>query len=482
MKFYLLALVLCIGAVVAEENVLDLDIDTFDDAIKNNELIMVEFYAPWCGHCKSLAPEYEKAATELKDTPLKLAKVNADDEKNRPLATKYGVRGFPTLKFFRGTGEPKDYQGERKADALVAFMKKQALPAVSELKTVEEVEKFSGNDRVVVIGFFKSADSDEAKTFASVAEKMRDNFMFGAVNGQDEVAKKFEVEAPNVILFKKFDEGKNVLGASFDMLEEFVNKYSVPLIDEIGPNNYKTYVESGKPLAYLFVDLTVDGQMEEFTGKVKDLAKDTKAKMNWVYIDWAKYAKHSERLGLSGTKVPALAIEHDGAHFAFDEATDLTTESVSTWVNAYLDGKVDPTIKSEEIPESNDGPVKVVVAKQFDELVMDKSKDVLMEFYAPWCGHCKSLAPIYEKLGEQLKGVESVVVAKMDATANDVDPKYGVRGFPTLKLFKSGENEVVDYNGDRTLEDLAKFIHENAGTKFDLPAVKDDESSGKDEL
>lgn len=48
-------------------------------------------------------------------------------------------------------------------------------------------------------------------------------------------------------------------------------------------------------------------------------------------------------------------------------------------------------------------------------------KDVFVEFYAPWCGHCKSLAPKYDALAEQLAGVESVVIAKMDATANEID-------------------------------------------------------------
>ncbi len=56
---------------------------------------------------------------------------------------------------------------------------------------------------------------------------------------------------------------------------------------------------------------------------------------------------------------------------------------------------------------------QVVVGKNFDEIVNDDTKDVLIEFYAPWCGHCKSLAPIYEELGEKVCGSVVVVVVLM---------------------------------------------------------------------
>lgn len=65
-----------------------------------------------------------------------------------------------------------------------------------------------------------------------------------------------------------------------------------------------------------------------------------------------------------------------------------------------LEGRVTPFLKSEDIPESNDAPVKVVVGKSFDQIVLDDSKDVLVEFYAPWCGHCKSLEPKYDELAK----------------------------------------------------------------------------------
>jgi len=127
-----------------------------------------------------------------------------------------------------------------------------------------------------------------------------------------------------------------------------------------------------------------------------------------------------------------------------------------------------------------------LVASNFDEIVFDKEKDVLVEFYAPWCGHCKQLSPIYDQLAEKFADNSAIVVAKVDSTINEMEHTK-INSFPTIKLYKKGDNKVVEYNGERTLEGLSKFLESDGSYGQAAPdeaeeADEDDDAPKKDEL
>jgi protein disulfide-isomerase A6 len=237
-------------ALAFASDVVVLDESNFDTIVNGDKHVFVEFFAPWCGHCKSLAPEYELAATAFKGTSdVVIASVDADQHKS--LGGRFGVQGFPTLKFFPKGGDvkkPEDYNGGRTADAIVTFVN----------------EKAGSRARV------KKASS----------------------------------------------------------------------------------------------------------------------------------------------------------------------------------------------------PVVVLDNSNFDKVV-DGSKHVLAEFYAPWCGHCKSLAPKYDQLAKLYAGESDVVIAKIDADSAAGRPlgeRFEVKGFPTLKWFPKGSTKPEAYESGREVADFVTFINNKAGT------------------
>nr|GEU58056.1 probable protein disulfide-isomerase A6 [Tanacetum cinerariifolium] len=137
-----------------------------------------------------------------------------------------------------------------------------------------------------------------------------------------------------------------------------------------------------------------------------------------------------------------------------------TAEALVEFVN--LEGGTNAKIAS--VPSS----VVILNSDNFDEIVLNGNKDVLVEFYAPWCGHCKSLAPTYESLAAAFKNEEDVVIANLDAdNAKDLAEKYGVSGYPTIKFFPKTNKDGEDYEGGRDIDSFVTFINEKCGTSRD---------------
>jgi len=186
-----------------KSSVITLTDDTFDDMVLNSgDVWLVEFYAPWCGHCKALAPEWEQAAADLKGS-VKVAALEATA--NEQKAAEYGIQGFPTIKVFgpsaMGPSDADDYEGERTASAITEF----ALAAldvmggglrIKELVSADAVTDFCEGKSSCVISVLphiteggKSARDGYIKTLEEAAKLVRGKpFKFGWMQGGDQLA------------------------------------------------------------------------------------------------------------------------------------------------------------------------------------------------------------------------------------------------------------------------------------------------------
>ncbi|KAL3750930.1 hypothetical protein ACJRO7_011850 [Eucalyptus globulus] len=456
---------------VDDKDVVVLKEGNFSDFVEKNRFVMVEFYAPWCGHCQALAPEYAAAATELKGEEVVLAKVDATEEED--LAQKYEVQGFPTVYFFVD-GVHKPYSGQRTKDAIVTWIKKKTGPGVNNLTTADEAERVLTSENKLVLGYLNHLKGPESEELAAASRIEDDVNFYQTVN--PDVAKLFhidpEVKRPALVILKKEAEKLSLFDGKFEKsaIAEFVFANKLPLVTTFTRESAPLIFESPVKKQVLLFATSKDS--EKFFPVFEEAAKLFKGKLIFVYVEMDNEdvgKPVSDYFGVSGSgpKVLGYTGNDDSRKFFLDG--EVTLDNIKAFALDFLEEKLKPFYKSDPIPETNDGDVKVVVGNNFDEIVLDESKDVLLEIHAPWCGHCQALEPTYDKLAKHLRDIDSLVIAKMDGTTNE-HPRAKADGFPTLLFFPAGNKsfDPITVDSDRTVVALYKFLKKNASIPFKL--------------
>jgi len=334
----------------ANDDVIELTSANFNNMVVNtDEVWMVEFYAPWCGHCKSLASDWKKAAKALKG----VVKVGAVDmDQHQTVGAPYNVRGFPTIKIF-GTKKdsPQDYQGQREAkgivDAALEESKKMVharlgghhqggqggsssgsssgdVVEVTDDNFQETVLQFEG---IVLMGFFapwcghcQRLKPEWEKAAAELKGKAKIVSLDATVHQQ--TASKFQVQGYPTIKF--FAAGAKTESSAEDygggrtssdivafVLSKFVEDIDPPEIVELTGND--TLAEClDKSLCVVSVlqdilDTQAEGrnQVIDILKKVGELFKAKK--WGWVWTAANVHPKLEESLSLGGSGFPALA-------------------------------------------------------------------------------------------------------------------------------------------------------------------------------
>ncbi|KAJ9684599.1 hypothetical protein PVL29_016861 [Vitis rotundifolia] len=455
--------------VVDEKDVVVLKETNFSEFLERNPYVMVEFYAPWCGHCKALAPDYAAAATELKGEAV-LAKVDGTEESG--LMDKYEVQGFPTL-YFYADGVHKAYSGLRTKDAIVAWVKKKMESGIRNITTTVEAESILTTESKIVLGFLDSLEGPESQELAA-ASRLEDDVNFYQT-ASPEVAKLFhidqQVKRPALVLLKKEAEKLSHFDGQFikSTIAEFVFANKHPLVIIFTKESSRQIFEN--PIKKQLLLFATSKDSENVLPKFQEAAKAFKGKLIFVYVEMDNKDGKSvaDYFGVTGDAPRVLAYtgNDDAKKYVLDG--ELTLTSIKSFGKDFLEDKLKRFYKSDPIPETNDGDVKIVVGDNFDELVLDESKDVLLEIYDPSCGYCQALEPTYNKLAKYLRGIDSLVIAKMDGTKNE-HPRAKTDGFPTILFFPAGNKsfDPITFDGDRTLVAFYKFLKKYASIPFKL--------------
>lgn len=258
-----------------------------------------------------------------------------------------------------------EYTGGRTADTITSWILKKSGPASVEVTCDQLKEKIEGNK--FVLAFFgeesEALYKDAHLKFADVNDKIT------FVHSKDAAcAKTYNAAAPAEVFFRKFEE--NVIpytGApDVDSLTNFVKPLLVATVFEFGEDEIEAIFGQQMPTVFLFRG--AEDKDAAFMTTFGDAAKANKGKMLFTYSDINDgiQARLAEFMGITADQLPTLRaiLPADMKKYAAEtKAADLTVDLVTKFVDDVLAGNIQPHLKTEEIPEKNDGPVTVVVGK-----------------------------------------------------------------------------------------------------------------------
>ncbi|KAF8927696.1 hypothetical protein BGZ58_010220 [Dissophora ornata] len=278
------------GLYSTKDHVVDVNTKNFQaEVMDSNHLVMLEFYAPWCGHCKNLVPQYKAAAKNLHGI-VKMGAIDCDDDKNKPICSQYDIKGFPTIKVFppnrgnkKGLKRPTDYQGERSAKAIVDHLVSLVPDDIKRVSSnptsagVTNVDEFVANDSEPrSLLFTKKLTS--SNMYKGLATDMKDRMVVAEIRApSDDLLKQFNLDTlPALILFPKGSQEPVAYNGELkrDPISEFFNQYAAP--GKNGQNSKSSGSESAppKPVVVEF-DPSVNQIADQAQFKKECLSKST---------------------------------------------------------------------------------------------------------------------------------------------------------------------------------------------------------------
>lgn len=483
----------------AVTDVATLTMKTFEEVVAKEDLVLVKFYAPWCGHCQSMAEDFSKAATALKGKAV-LADVDATVEEK--LASKYNIDGFPTLKLFHKGEELTDYKGNRDYDSMVKFVEGASKPAFEEVATKAEYDAFvkenTGMSVLTGVGLGADGKSQLTKSSFALRDIFPDKLAFAHVTDVKVSAVLKDLKAGDFALIKFDADGKNPKADKYVSskdneltLDAFVKNAAMPAFSEFTQENAELYTEMPNPIVVGFFKAEEkEGDANYKILKSVALEKEGNGKVLFAWVDVEKLESFADYIGLKGKDIPiaGYSFESDSRYMLPESLKKLDAKTFTAWVDDLIAGKLETALKSEPIPESEpESGATIVVGDSWKDVVEDEKTDVLVAQVAPWCGHCKAMKPALARAADELKkaGVKGVKICTMDATANDAPKAYKAKGFPSMHFFPAKKDaEGVEYEGERSSKDLIDFLVENAvnSFKFDTSKLGEDPTpEGEDE-
>ena len=335
--------------------------------------------------------------------------------------------------------------------AVVAQVKKKSARAKAYFKAAEGLVDYKASKlRFAAVYLPKTADPKKDAQMAMSRPKDEPKKLDFSGSWTEGAIKKWVKQSTYAMVGKEFK----------------VEKYGIEAVQDLGAKGS-------------VIGLYKEGDEQTITGLLEKIApKET----SWRFTAVAKSSvgSDSDLLGVRGDS-SMISVLYGEKKYVIREK--LSEEAIEKLLVDILAKKAKPYYKSAVAAQEMEDGVRILTGDTFDEIVMDSKKDVFVEFYAPWCGHCKKLAPVWSDLAKKVEkegfAKKGVVIAKMDVTENECEEQ--ISGYPTLVLYPAVKKEKkmrqkLVFSGARDFDPLMDFVVENS---VNLEGVELADSVGK---
>jgi len=441
-----LVVLLCSFIYSCQSEIIDLTKENFQSVIENRPNTFVLFYATGCENSKLFIDFYfDTIASAFDSTQYTFAKLNVLE--NPDLNSLHHVTQFPTIKLYRKELTGIQYEGDKVAEKIITWINKKTGNPSTLLPSQKELDEFLALPGNKIVAKIRGEGKSMKNWLRAAASDELNGWIFGHMI--------IDSDSESISMYNAEEEPKlfndEILKSR---ILQWVEKEGAPLCSELTENIWTKSQERGIPIFVIVLNSLADKDLIKLTCQ---LGKNYKDKIVASYTDSIDLAKN---LGASGEVVPtALIISWPDKVTVFNEETEtFSKESLDNFITLTLEKKYKGYRKSDPVPETNDEPVKIIVGKTLEQIAYDPTKHVFVKYYAPWCGHCKSLAPIWTELAEKFADNDKIIIAKFDATSNTLPPEIPVESFPTLILYTTQNKQGLTFQGPRTLEALTEFV------------------------
>ncbi|KAF3687865.1 Protein disulfide-isomerase [Channa argus] len=463
-----------------KDGVLQLKKGNFNRALRRHKQLLVHFYAPLSGEGHRVSAAFEGAAAELQGSEVTLAVVDVTKEKE--LAKELNATGPPTIRLYLlgDKHNPVPCPVPQSSASILTWLKRREGSAADLITDLSQSE---ASEELAVVGFFKELDHEYVQVFYAAAIDLPD--VSFAVTQNNEVISKYGLTHDVVLLLKKsklIQAYKMMPQTSKEELIVFITVYQMePVTEYTGKTASQILSSPVLNHALLFVNKSAE-DFGEIYSAFNSAAEVFRLKIVFVMVnvDEPRNGRLMEYFRVRDFEAPLIRLVNLTNHVTYHLPSDtLDVETIKTFCQSYLEGKAKPKMQSEPIPEGWDKkPVKELVGVTLEKVAFNPNKTVFVLFYLPYSQESRGLFPLWEELAEALKEQEDVVVARIDASGNDIN--MSMQGsYPSLCLFPALYAErMVVYTGKRKLKDLVKFVNKEM-EKAKKDRVKEDEDRRK---